>query len=90
MPPFKFTDAQVADLAEFLHGFPVSSRTGTSTIDILLGDPKKGEAYVAAKCASCHTTAALKTFADKLGRSRRWRRAHSAPANLGDRDAAVR
>ena len=66
MPPFPLTDAQVADLAEFLHSFLVSSRTGPSTIDILVGDAEKGEAYVVAKCASCHTTAALTAFADKL------------------------
>ena len=66
MPPFQFTDAQVADLAEFLHSFLVSSRTGPSKIDILTGDPEKGKAYVVAKCASCHTTAALTAFADKL------------------------
>ena len=44
MPPFQFTDAQVADLAEFLHSFLVSSRTGPSKIDILTGDTEKGKA----------------------------------------------
>jgi mono/diheme cytochrome c family protein len=66
MPKFQLSAEQVADIAAFLHGFPVSSRTGPSTIDILVGDVKKGEAYVAQRCASCHTTGALRAFAAKI------------------------
>ena len=43
MPKFAFTDAQIADLAEYLHSFPMSSRTPPSTINILVGDAKAGE-----------------------------------------------
>jgi mono/diheme cytochrome c family protein len=57
---------QIADIAAFLHSIPVASRTGPSTLDILVGDPTQGEAYVKQTCASCHTTAALRTFALKL------------------------
>ena len=85
MLPFQFTDAQIADVAEFLHSFPVSSRTGASTIDILMGDPKKGEAYVAAKCASCHTTAALTAFANKLNDPRMLQQMWIMPGNTGAR-----
>jgi cytochrome c oxidase cbb3-type subunit 3 len=85
MLPFQFTDAQIADVAEFLHSFPVSSRTGASTIDILMGDPKKGEAYVAAKCASCHTTAALTAFANKLDDPRMLQQMWIMPGNTGAR-----
>ena len=66
MPKFTLTAEQIADIAEFLHSFPVTSRTGPSTINILVGDPQKGQAFVAAKCASCHTTEALRAFAAKL------------------------
>jgi len=66
MPKFTLTQAQIADIAEFLHSFSVSSRTGPSTINILIGDAKQGEAYVAQKCATCHTNAALRTFAAKV------------------------
>ena len=66
MPRFDLTAAQVADIADFLHSFPVTSRSGPSTINILVGDATAGAAYVAAKCASCHTTAALQAFAAKL------------------------
>src|SRR5262245_15835626 len=66
MPSLPLTTEQLQDIAVFLHSIPVSSRTGPSTINILIGDPKKGEAYVAENCAPCHTTAALTAFADKL------------------------
>jgi cytochrome c oxidase cbb3-type subunit III len=85
MPPFQFTNAQITDIAEFLHSFPVSSRTGPSTIDILVGDPKKGEAYVAARCASCHTTAALKAFAAKLDDPKMLQQMWLMPGNAGGR-----
>ena len=85
MPPFQFTEAQIADLAEFLHSFPVSSRTGPSDIDILVGDPKKGEAYVASKCASCHTTAALKAVAIKLDDPKMLQQMWLMPGNAGGR-----
>jgi mono/diheme cytochrome c family protein len=85
MPPFQLTDAQIADIAEFLHSFPVSSRTGPSTINILVGDAKKGEAFVAARCASCHTTAALKTFAGKLEDPKMLQQMWLMPGNPGGR-----
>ncbi len=85
MPRFQLTDAQVADIAEFLHTFPVSSRSGPSTINIVVGDAKKGEAYVAAKCAACHTTAALKTFAGKLDDPKMLQQMWLMPGNAGGR-----
>ena len=66
MPKFALSDPQVGDIADFLHNFPVTSRSGPSTINILVGDAKAGAAYVAAKCSSCHTAAVLKAFAAKL------------------------
>ena len=70
MPTFQLSREQVADIAAFLHSFPVSSRSGPSTIDILVGDAKKGEAYVAQRCASCHTTERLRAFAAKIDDAR--------------------
>lgn len=66
MSAIPLSNEQIADIAAFLHSIPVSSRTGPSTLNILVGDVKKGEAYVAQACARCHTTAALQTFAGKL------------------------
>lgn len=63
MPPLQFTAIQVAELAAYLHSFPVSSRLGPSTVNIVVGDAKAGEKYVAEACGACHTTAALTAFA---------------------------
>jgi len=66
MPAVLVSNEQIADIAAYLHSIPVSSRTGPSTLSILVGDARKGEAYVAQTCAKCHTTAVLRTFAGKL------------------------
>ena len=66
MPGVPLSNEQIADIAAFLHSIPVSSRTGPSTLSILVGDAKKGDAYVAQTCAKCHTTAVLRAFANKL------------------------
>jgi hypothetical protein len=66
MTAIPLSNEQIADIATFLHSIPVSSRTGPSTVSILVGDAKKGEAYVAQTCAKCHTTSALRDFAAKL------------------------
>jgi hypothetical protein len=63
----------------------VSSRTGPSTIDILTGDPGKGEAYVTETCAPCHTTAALKAVADTLDDPRVLQQMWIMPGNSGAR-----
>jgi cytochrome c oxidase cbb3-type subunit III len=89
MPRFQLTDAQIADIAEFLHSFPVSSRSGPSTINIVVGDAKKGEAYVAVTCARCHTTAALKTFATKLADPKMLQQMWLMPGNPGGRGAVT-
>jgi len=66
MPKFTFTAAQIADVAAYIHSFPVSSRTGPSTINIVVGNAKAGEAFFNSKCASCHSiTGDLKSVAAK-------------------------
>ena len=56
MPKFDLTDAQVSDLAAFLHAaiYENSNRRLYKILDILVGDAKRGEAYFAANCGSCH------------------------------------
>jgi cytochrome c oxidase cbb3-type subunit 3 len=59
MPRFDFTEAQNHDLAAFLHNaiYMNSNRRLYKILDILVGDPKAGEAYFngAGKCRSCHS-----------------------------------
>jgi cytochrome c oxidase cbb3-type subunit 3 len=85
MPPFQLIDAQIADIAEYLHSFPVSSRSGPSAINIVVGDAKKGEIFVGANCASCHTTAALSAFAAKLADPKMLQQMWLMPGNAGGR-----
>jgi cytochrome c oxidase cbb3-type subunit 3 len=60
MPKFELPEADVADLATFLHSAidQVADRDRYKILDILVGDPKAGEAFFngAGKCASCHST----------------------------------
>jgi cytochrome c oxidase cbb3-type subunit III len=60
MPKFELPEAQVSDLAAFLHAqiYLASNRRLYKILDILTGDPKAGEAYFngAGGCRTCHTT----------------------------------
>jgi cytochrome c oxidase cbb3-type subunit 3 len=59
MPKFDFTDEQNADLAAFLHAaiYQNSNRRLYKILDIVVGDPKAGEAYFngAGRCRTCHS-----------------------------------
>jgi cytochrome c oxidase cbb3-type subunit III len=59
MPKFDLGRAQVSDLAAFLHDaiYLNSNRRLYKILDIVVGDPKAGEAYFtgAGRCSSCHS-----------------------------------
>jgi mono/diheme cytochrome c family protein len=59
MPRFELTPSQHADLAAFLHSaiYLNANRRLYKILDILVGDPKAGEAYFngAGRCSSCHS-----------------------------------
>jgi len=59
MPKFAFSQAQISDIATFLHnGIRAASLHGVyPIIDIVTGDPKAGQAYFngAGKCNACHS-----------------------------------
>jgi cytochrome c oxidase cbb3-type subunit 3 len=61
MPRFELPPAQVADLAAFLHAaiYLNANRRLYKILDILVGDPKAGEAYFAGagRCTACHSPA---------------------------------
>jgi hypothetical protein len=61
MPKFDLPDAQVADLAAFLHSaiYLNANRRLYKILDILVGDPKAGQAYFngAGRCSTCHSPA---------------------------------
>ena len=60
MPSFELPQPQVTDIATFLHSQIAAAafRTTYKILDILVGDPKAGQAYFngAGKCTSCHST----------------------------------
>ena len=57
MPPFKISNEQIADIATYIHSFPVGGYdvSRMTPLSIVVGDPKAGEAYFAKTCASCHS-----------------------------------
>src|SRR5205807_711730 len=60
MPKFALTAADITDIAAWLHRQPLSDRGAPSTLDILVGDAKAGEAYFngAGHCTQCHSATA--------------------------------
>ncbi|MCC7009551.1 MAG: c-type cytochrome [Acidobacteria bacterium] len=76
MPPFaQLTDADIQALAGFLHsvqatmrgqGNPPASEKPVE-LNIVVGDPKAGQAYFQAKCSSCHSaTGDLRGLASRI------------------------
>lgn len=59
MPKFNLPDEQVRDIAAFLHDRvrQAAERSGYQILNIVVGDPKAGEAYFngAGGCTSCHS-----------------------------------
>jgi cytochrome c553 len=59
MPPSNLTDEQIKDVAAWLRAqaYGAGHRVTYSFLDVLTGDPKKGEAYFngKGKCNSCHS-----------------------------------
>ena len=61
MPPFNMTEAQIKDIAAFLRARQQAAinRGSYKLLNIVTGDPKKGEAYFngAGRCNTCHSPA---------------------------------
>jgi cytochrome c oxidase cbb3-type subunit III len=57
MPKPNLTEAQIADIVAWLHvqTYTAGHRTTYAFLDVLTGDPKKGEAYFNATCSGCHS-----------------------------------
>ena len=73
MPKFTLTDAQIGDIADFVHTFRAAGydESRVKPPSIVVGDAKAGEAFFAAKCASCHsTTGDLRGLAARIAEPR--------------------
>ena len=57
MPKFTLSASEIAAIADWLHSQPLSDRGAPSTLDILVGNAKQGEAYFtgAGRCTQCHS-----------------------------------
>jgi mono/diheme cytochrome c family protein len=57
MPKFALSASDIIDIAAWLHSQPLSDRGEPSTLDILVGNAKQGEAYFngAGHCTQCHS-----------------------------------
>jgi mono/diheme cytochrome c family protein/small nuclear ribonucleoprotein (snRNP)-like protein len=92
MPKFPMTNAQVADIAAFLHSFRVAgydnSRMKPPTI--LVGDAAAGEAYFKTKCATCHSvTGDLKGIGAKYAEPRELQQTFVMPGGGRGRGGSV-
>jgi cytochrome c oxidase cbb3-type subunit 3 len=75
MPSFNLTDPDITAVAEYIHSVlakvGVQARppggTDPSTLNVLVGDAKAGQAYFQGKCANCHSvTGDLKAIGSKF------------------------
>jgi mono/diheme cytochrome c family protein len=57
MPKINMTNAQVSDVAAYIHSFRVAGYDASRMVppSILIGDATAGEAYFKTTCASCHS-----------------------------------
>lgn len=57
MPRFQFTPAQISDVAVFLHSSIAAAedRDNYKILNIVVGNPRAGEAYFQSHCAACHS-----------------------------------
>src|SRR5881392_2634881 len=57
VPKLTLSATEIADIAAWLHGQPLSDRGAPSTLDILVGNAKEGETYFngAGHCTQCHS-----------------------------------
>ena len=73
MPPQPLPEGDIVAIAEYIHGVQATSRgqgappTGPPIqLNIVVGDPQAGEAYVNRTCTTCHTLQSLRGIATRI------------------------
>ena len=92
MPPIDITDAQIRDVAAWLHSLHVTSRSAApaTPINIVTGNAKEGEATFHTMCSSCHSiNGDLKGFAAMYRDPRAMQQAWLMPGGQGGRGPAA-
>ena len=88
MPKFALADDQNADIAAFINSFRAAGydESRQRPPNIVVGDPKAGEAFFNARCASCHsTTGDLQGIATKIAEPRLLQQSWLMPGSGGGR-----
>ena len=92
MPSFAtMDDEQLKDIAEFLHLQieDVANRGTYQVLNILVGNPAKGQDYVAAHCMSCHTAQTLAHIGSRFRSPEQLQRGWIWPTRSGDGPLAI-
>lgn len=55
MPKFALSEAEISDIAAFLHNQPLGNRGAPSRLDVLVGNAAAGQAYFNQHCTQCHS-----------------------------------
>ena len=87
MPRIDLTDAQITDIAAWLHSLKVASRTeADENINIVTGTASAGEVDFKNMCASCHSaTGDLQGFALKMPNPKTLQQTWMLPGGAGGR-----
>jgi cytochrome c oxidase cbb3-type subunit III len=92
MPAFPLAPPQVADIAAYLHSFPVGGRdaAGSAPATIVVGDAAAGQKFFQAKCGACHSAAGdLKGLAARIKDPKTLQQTWLMPGGRGGRGAPV-
>ena len=92
MPSFKtMGDPDLKDISEFLHQEieAVANRGTYQLQNIVVGDPDKGKAYVAANCTTCHVPGSFEHIASKFRSADQLQRGWVWPSRPADNSLAI-
>jgi cytochrome c oxidase cbb3-type subunit 3 len=88
MPAFaSMSEDKLKDISEFLHlqVEQVANRGAYQVLNIVVGNPAKGQAYVTAHCSSCHTPESFAHIASKFRSPEQLQRGWIWPLHSGDK-----
>ncbi len=73
MPPIALSDEDIVAVAEFIHAVQATARGQgsppagpTIPLNVVVGDPKEGEAYFKTTCVACHAIESLRGIASRI------------------------
>jgi cytochrome c oxidase cbb3-type subunit 3 len=87
MPAFtSLSEDKLKDISEFLHlqVEQVANRGAYQVLNIVVGNPAKGQAYVTAHCSSCHTLESFAHIGSKFRSPEQLQRGWIWPLHSGD------